>query len=123
MAILRAKIFKHLRALAPAKLSSKSKGDLITTLTTDIEILEVFYAHTISPICISIGMTTIVTLIIKKMSKQLAIAYLVSSIWVSFGIPLMFSGISRKTGVEARDKFSKLSGRFLDTIKGIDEII
>lgn len=69
LAILRAKIFKHLRTLAPAKLADKNKGDLITTLTTDIEILEVFYAHTISPICISIGMTSIITYTINKMSK------------------------------------------------------
>lgn len=122
--ILRSKIFSKLRELAPAKLESKQKGNLIAILTADIETLEVFYAHTISPICIATLVSLIVFLFVGFVSSWfLALVALIGFIVIGILLPIFYSKILKKSGVEYRKNFASFNSYFLDSIKGIKEII
>lgn len=122
--ILRSKIFSKLRDLAPAKLESKQKGNLIAILTADIETLEVFYAHTISPICIAMLVSLTVFLFVGFVSSWfLALVALIGFIVIGILLPIFYSKILKKSGVEYRKKFASFNSYFLDSIKGIKEII
>lgn len=121
---LRGKMFRKLRDLAPAKLESKQKGNLIAILTADIETLEVFYAHTISPICIATLVSLTVFLFVGFLSSWfLALVALTGFIVIGIFLPIIYSKILKKSGVEYRKNFASFNSYFLDSIKGIKEII
>ena len=124
LAVLRDKIFGALRVLCPAKLESKQKGSIIAMITSDIETLEVFYAHTISPICIAVLVSTTVFLFVGFVSSwYLALVALVGFLFIGIVVPLISSGRLKESGVKYRAEFSSFSAYFLDSIKGIKDIV
>ena len=124
LAVLRDKIFGALRVLCPAKLESKQKGSIIAMITSDIETLEVFYAHTISPICIAVLVSTAVFLFVGFVSSwYLALVALVGFLTIGIVIPLISSGKLKESGVKYRAEFASFSAYFLDSIKGIKDIV
>ena len=124
LAVLRDKIFGALRVLCPAKLESKQKGSIIAMITSDIETLEVFYAHTISPICIAALVSTAVFLFVGFVSSwYLALVALVGFLTIGIVVPLISSGKLKESGVKYRAEFASFSAYFLDSIKGIKDIV
>lgn len=124
LAILRDKIFASLRILCPAKLESKQKGSIIAMITSDIETLEVFYAHTISPICIAVIVSTTVMLFVGFISSwYLALVALIGYLVVGIFVPLISSNRLKESGVKYRSEFSSFQAFFLDSIKGIKDIV
>ncbi len=124
LAVLRDKIFGALRVLCPAKLENKQKGSIIAMITSDIETLEVFYAHTISPICIaglvSAGVFVFVGLVA---SWYLALVALAGYCCIGILLPLLSSGRLKQAGVNYRREFASFNAYFLDSIKGIKDIV
>ena len=124
LAVLRDKIFTALRALCPAKLETKQKGAIISMITSDIETLEVFYAHTISPICIAILVSGAVFLFVGLVASwYLALAAAVGYLLIGVLLPILSSSRLRDSGVRYRRQFSAFNAYFLDSIKGIREIL
>ena len=124
LAVLRDKIFGALRVLCPAKLESKQKGSIIAMITSDIETLEVFYAHTISPICIAVLVSTAVFLFVGFVSSwYLALVALVGFLFIGIVVPFISSGKLKESGVKYRAEFASFSAYFLDSIKGIKDIV
>lgn len=124
LAVLRDKIFGALRILCPAKLESKQKGSIIAMITSDIETLEVFYAHTISPVCIAVIVSFAVFIFVGKISSRyLALTALVGYILVGIVLPLISSGKLKESGVRYRAEFAGFNAYFLDSIKGIKDIV
>ena len=124
LAVLRDKIFSALRELCPAKLESKQKGSIIAMITSDIETLEVFYAHTISPICIAVIVSSFVVIFVGKISSWwLAFVAFVGYISVGIIIPIIASGKLKVSGVRYRAEFAAFNAYFLDSIKGIKDIV
>ena len=124
LAVLRDKIFGALRVLCPAKLESKQKGSIIAMITSDIETLEVFYAHTISPICIAVLVSVAVFLFVGFVSSwYLAFVALVGFLTIGIVVPLISSGKLKESGVKYRAEFASFSAYFLDSIKGIKDIV
>ena len=124
LAVLRDKIFGALRVLCPAKLESKQKGSIIAMITSDIETLEVFYAHTISPICIAVLVSVAVFLFVGFVSSwYLALVALVGFFTIGIVVPLISSGRLKESGVKYRAEFASFSAYFLDSIKGIKDIV
>ncbi|MGN0325235.1 MAG: amino acid ABC transporter ATP-binding/permease protein [Lachnospiraceae bacterium] len=123
LALIRDKVFKALRKLCPAKLEGKDKGNLISVITSDIELLEVFYAHTISPIAIAFLFSVIMCLFIGNFSLMLGIAALAAYMTVGIFIPLLISKLSGEDGIRFRTKSGNLSGFVLDSLRGLSEIL
>ena len=124
LAVLRDKIFGALRILCPAKLESKQKGSIIAMITSDIETLEVFYAHTISPICIAVIVSTCVFLFVGFVSSwYLALIALLGFITIGIIVPIISSGKLKASGVKYRAEFAGFNAYFLDSIKGIKDIV
>ena len=124
LAVLRDKIFGALRTLCPAKLESKQKGSIIAMITSDIETLEVFYAHTISPICIAILVSTAVFLFVGFVSSwYLALVAVVGYLMIGIVVPMISSGRLKESGVKYRAEFASFNAYFLDSIKGIKDIV
>lgn len=124
LAALRDKIFGALRALCPAKLESKRKGAIIAMITSDIETLEVFYAHTISPICIAVLVSAGVCLFVGFLSSwYLALTALAGFLTIGVLVPLISSGRLKESGVAYRREFAGFNAYFLDSIKGIRDIV
>ena len=123
LALIRDKIFIALRRLSPAKLEGRDKGNLIALITSDIELLEVFYAHTISPIAIGILTSIIMTIFIGSFNIILGIIAFLGYFTVGFFIPYFSSKYGKKDGMEYRDNFGKLNSYFLDSLWGIREIL
>ena len=124
LAVLRDKIFGALRVLCPAKLESKQKGSIIAMITSDIETLEVFYAHTISPICIAVLVSAAVFLFVGFVSSwYLALVALVGFLSIGIVVPLISSGKLKESGVKYRAEFASFLAYFLDSIKGIKDIV
>ena len=123
LAMIRHQVFAALRRLAPAKLDGKDKGNLISVITSDIELLEVFYAHTISPIIIAVLTSGIMTVYIGRYHWSLGIASVLSYLLVGAVIPLVVSKRGRKTGFLYREQFGEMNSYFLDSLRGITEII
>lgn len=124
LAVLRDKIFTTLRVLCPAKLESKQKGSIIAMITSDIETLEVFYAHTISPICIAVLVSVCVVGFVGTMSSWwLALVALIGFITVGIIVPMIASGKLKASGVRYRAEFAAFNAYFLDSIKGIKDIV
>ena len=124
LAVLRDKIFAALRTLCPAKLESKQKGSIIAMITSDIETLEVFYAHTISPICIAVLVSSCVCVFVGLVSNWwLALVALVGFVTVGIVVPMISSGKLKESGVRYRSEFASFNAYFLDSIKGIKDIV
>lgn len=123
LVILRDKIFTVLRKLAPAKLEGRGKGDLISLVTTDIELLEVFYAHTIAPIAIAIITNLIITIILFLINPVLGIIAGIAFIVVGFCIPYFTSSFGKKAGEEYRQACGETNTYLLDSLRGLKEVI
>lgn len=123
LAILRDKIFAKLRELAPANLLTKKKGSIVALVTSDIETLEVFYAHTISPIIIALLTSIISFIFVGQISNYyLALILILGYILVGVVIPTISNKVYSKKGMAYRREFSNLSASYLDYVKGKDEI-
>lgn len=123
LALIRNRIFVALRRLCPAKLEGRDKGDLISVITSDIELLEVFYAHTVSPICIAAVMTVIMTVFISVQNIALGIIALCAYICVGIIVPIVIFKLSGATADEFRAQSGQLSAFVLDNLRGLDETI
>ena len=123
LALIRDKIFGALRRLCPAKLEGKDKGNLIAIITSDIELLEVFYAHTISPIFIAILFSIVMVSFIGSYHIALGVLALTAYVVVGGIIPLLTSRLSKDAGVRFRTKSGLLSGFVLDSLRGMSETI
>ena len=123
LALIRHKVFIKLRKLAPAKLEGKDKGNLISIITTDTELLEVFYAHTISPIIIAFITLVIMTIFIGSHNIFLGAIALVAYFIVGVIIPVWSSNQGDETGQQYRDELGDLNSYFLSSIRGINDII
>ena len=123
LALIRHKVFIKLRKLAPAKLEGKDKVNLISIITTDTELLEVFYAHTISPIIIAFITSIIMTIFIGSYNIFLGAIALVAYFIVGVIIPVWSSNQGDETGQQYRDELGDLNSYFLSSIRGINDII
>lgn len=123
LAIIRHEVFASLRKLCPAKLEGKDKGNLISIITTDIELLEVFYAHTISPIVIAFITSFIMILFIGRYHILAGTLACVSYILVGGIIPLWNGRLGAQKGMEFREDFGELNSFVLDSLRGLDETI
>lgn len=123
LAIIRHKVFAALRKLCPAKLEGRDKGNLISIITTDIELLEVFYAHTISPILIAIGVSAIMVIYISRYHVAAGIFALVAYFIVGCVIPLWNGKRGGEQGMAFRTEFGEMNSFVLDSLRGLDETI
>ena len=124
LAVLRDKIFTSLQRLCPAKLESKQKGSIIAMITSDIETLEVFYAHTISPVCIAVIVSAVVLILVGLVSSwYLALIALIGYFLIGIIVPMIASDRLKASGVRYRTEFASFNAYFLDSIKGIKDII
>ena len=123
LAIIRHKVFAALRKLCPAKLEGRDKGNLISVITSDIELLEVFYAHTISPIAIAVLTSLVMVLFIGQFSIPAAILALIGYMTVGAAVPLFFGKKGGDKGMEFRAGFGDLNSFILDSLRGLDETI
>ena len=123
LALFRAKAFAALRRLAPAKLAGKGKGDLIALVTTDVELLEIFFAHTISPVVIAIVTTVVYALALLTLSPSLAATLIIAHLIIGVILPKLFASAVRGIGPELRKESSALDDEMLDDMRGIGEII
>lgn len=121
LALIRAKAFAALRRLCPAKLEGRDKGDLISVITSDIELLEVFYAHTISPIAIATIYSVILSLFIGHIHWGLGLLALAAYVTVGVIVPVIASKTSGDLGLEFRDQSGSLSAFVLDSLRGLPE--
>lgn len=123
LALIRDRVFTALRKLCPAKLEGKDKGNLIAVITSDIELLEVFYAHTISPILIAVGMTIIMTVFVGQFHPILGVLVLLGYGVVGGVLPILFSKRNGESGMMFRKKSGELSSYVLESLRGIRESI
>lgn len=123
LALIRDKVFGALRRLCPAKLEGQEKGNLISVITSDIELLEVFYAHTISPICIAFLFCVVMVGFIGSFHPVLGLLALVAYISVGAVLPLLTSRFSGEDGMKFRNKSGALAGFVLDSLRGLSEIL
>ena len=123
LALLRDKVFKKLRTLAPAKLEGKDKGNLIAIITSDIELLEVFYAHTISPVMIALFQVIIMTILFGLIHPVLAIVALLFYGLNGFVLPVMISKRNQDAGIQMRNAAGDLSSFVLETLCGMDDVM
>ena len=123
LAIIRDKVFQALRKLCPAKLEGRDKGDLISLITSDVELLEVFYAHTISPICIAFLVELAMVIFIGSYHWSLGLLALCAFVSVGVILPLIISKRSGNTGDEIRAQSGELAAYVLENIRGLDETV
>ncbi len=123
LAIIRDNVFTSLRKLAPAKLDGKDKGNLVSIITSDIELLEVFYAHTVSPICIALITSSVMVGFVMSFHIGLGIILLLAHLTVGVIIPMTLSRKSKKSGEMQRKKAGELNTYFLDSLRGLKEVL
>ena len=123
LAIIRHKVFAALRKLCPAKLEGRDKGNLISIITTDIELLEVFYAHTISPIAIATLISIIMVIFIGRYHWLAGVLALAAYLIVGVAIPMWNGKRGSQKGMEFRTNFGELNSFVLDSLRGLDETI
>lgn len=123
LAIIRDRVFGALRRLCPAKLEGRDKGNLVSLITSDVELLEVFYAHTISPICIAIVVESVMCVYIASFHRGLGLLALAAYLSVGILVPLIISGISGNMGEKVRKHSADLASCILENIRGLDETI
>ncbi len=123
LAHIRKKVFAQLRRLCPAKLEGRDKGNLISVITTDIELLEVFYAHTISPILIGISVSLIMFIFIARQSIYAGLLSASAYIVVGALIPLIMGRLGGGSGMQSRENIGRMNSFVLESLRGLDEII
>ena len=123
LALIRDKVFKALRVLCPAKLEGRDKGDLISVITSDIELLEVFYAHTVSPAAIWLLFTVIMSVFIGSYNYVSGLIALSAYIIVGIVVPVVISKLSGDSGIKFRTKSGKLRSFVLESLRGLSETI
>lgn len=123
LALIRDKMFQALRRLCPAKLEGKDKGNLIAVITSDIELLEVFYAHTISPIAIAFLFSLILCLFIGRYHWILGVAAAAAYLTIGVVIPIVISKSNKDNGMKFRTQSGALSAYLLDSLRGLSETI
>lgn len=123
LAIIRHKVFAALRKLCPAKLEGRDKGNLISIITIDIELLEVFYAHTISPIAIATLTSIIMVIFIGRYHWLAGLLALAAYLIVGVAIPMWNGKRGSQKGMEFRTNFGELNSFVLDSLRGLDETI
>ena len=123
LAVIRHRVFAKLRELCPAKLDGKDKGNLIAVITSDIEQLEVFYAHTLSPVAIAVAVCACMTVFIWRGSAAAGITALCAYLTVGALIPLVNAKLGKEDGLTFRNAFGALSAFVLDSLRGLDETI
>lgn len=124
LALLRDKIFNKLRKLAPAKIDNKNKGNLVAMITSDVEILEVFYAHTVSPVFIAITVSLTIFLFVGLfINWYLAAVAICAYVVIGIVFPPIASKVMASSGVNYKKKFASFSSYFLDSIRGAKEIV
>ena len=123
LAIIRDKVFKALRRLCPAKSEGRDKGDLISLITSDVELLEVFYAHTVSPICIAFLVELVMVIFIGSYHWSLGLLALAAYVSVGVVLPLIISKRSGTLGDELRADNGALAAYMLESIRGLDETV
>ena len=123
LALIRDKVFKALRTLCPAKLEGRDKGDLISVITSDIELLEVFYAHTISPAAIWLLFTVIMSVFIGSYNLVSGLIALAAYIIVGIIVPVVISKLSGDSGIKFRTKSGELSSFVLESLRGLSETV
>lgn len=123
LALIRDKVFGSLRKLCPAKLEGRDKGNLISVITEDIELLEVFYAHTISPVAIAILTSLLFILFIGNFSIKLGLVATVAYISVGAVIPLLNGKRIKSYGMKYRNNVGELNSAFLENLRGLGELI
>ncbi|MEJ5921597.1 ATP-binding cassette domain-containing protein [Bifidobacterium thermophilum] len=123
LALFRSKAFAALRRLAPAKLAGKGKGDLISLVTTDVELLEIFFAHTISPVVIAVVTTVVFAVAAFTLDPWFALLLVVAHLLVGVLLPQRFASSVRTLGPKIRKYSAQLDDVMLDDMRGLDEII
>lgn len=123
LAVIRDKLFRALRKLCPAKLDVRDKGDLISVITSDVELLEVFFAHTISPVCIAVLSSTVMCIFIGSFDLRLGLLALLAFLTVGLILPVLIAKRNGTTGTELRAQAGDLSAYMLENIRGLDETI
>ena len=123
LALIRTRVFQALRRLAPAKLEGRDKGNLIQLITSDIELLEVFYAHTLSPVLIALLMTAFMTVWIGRLHPLLGLTALMAYLTVGIAIPAGIHRRSQGLGPQLRQQSGELSSMVLETLRGLPEIL
>lgn len=123
LALIRDKVFQALRKLCPAKLEGRDKGDLIAIITSDIELLEVFYAHTISPAAIAFLFSVILSVFIGSFHPVLGLIALAAYLVIGVAVPMVTSKLSGEDGIRFRRESGNLSAFVLDSLRGLTEIL
>ncbi len=123
LALIRDRVFGALRKLAPAKLEGRDRGNLISIITSDIELLEVFYAHTISPCCIAVIVSLLMLIFIGSFHGVLALVALVGYAVVGMLVPFVISRRTRRSGDAFRAEFGDMNAYFMDSLRGLREIL
>ena len=123
LANIRSRVFGALRKLAPAKLAGADKGDLISRLTADIELLEVFYAHTISPVCIAVITSVCMIFFLGSLHPAFGLVALAAYLAVGLLMPLLINRAMGAVGIENRQMAGALSGYVLDSLRGLREVL
>lgn len=123
LALIRHRLFEALRRLAPAKLEGREKGNLIAVMTGDIELLEVFYAHTVSPVMIALLTSGIMTLFFAFLHPVLGVTMAVGYLTVGFVLPFFSSRFGKEAGMNYRNLFGEMNSFFLDSLWGMKEVL
>lgn len=123
LAHVRDLVFGKLRELAPAKLAGHDRGSLVSTITSDVELLEVFFAHTISPVSIAVVMAVVMTAFLAGISPRVALVALVGYLCVGVGMPLLGAHLSADAGRVTRAQAGLLSGIVLDSLRGLSQVL
>ncbi|MDF7640555.1 ATP-binding cassette domain-containing protein [Bifidobacterium sp. ESL0784] len=123
VALFRSKAFQALRRLAPAKLAGRGKGDLTTLVTSDVELLETFFAHAISPVVIALTTSVVFAVVLFTLDPWFALLLIVAHLFVGVILPRFYEGNVRGIGARIRHDSAKLGDRLIDDMHGMDEII
>ncbi|MDR1217547.1 MAG: ABC transporter ATP-binding protein/permease [Oscillospiraceae bacterium] len=123
LALIRSKAFGALRRLAPAKLEERGKGGLITLMTADTELLEIFFAHTLSPVMIAVMSGAVFVIFLWGLHPLFAVALLSSYLVIGGALPLLSRRLTRESGEKIRDEAAALDSFVLDDLRGLDETI
>ena len=123
LALFRGQMFAALRRLAPAKLTGKGKGDLISMVTTDVELLEIFFAHTISPTVIALATTVVYAIALLFLSPWFAVLLVVAHLLIGVGVPAWFARALHGVGARIRKQSAQLDDAVLDDMRGLEQII
>lgn len=122
LALLRDKVFSSLRRLAFVKLQDKQAGQLVSLVTNDIELLEVFYAHTIAPIMIAFFTSAILLLVFAQLSSWFVLVALAAYLTVGVILPIITTKLAREDGRRYRELVGEMNDFFLDSVRGMKEI-